>query len=318
MNQNLVVSPSPHIRDNATTSGLMRDVIIALVPALGMATYIFGVRALILTLVTVAACVIFEGLFNVIMKTEQTIGDLSAVVTGMLLGFNLPATLPYWMAVVGAFIAIVIIKCLFGGLGRNFANPAIVARIALFIGFAQPMAAYPQPFFYRGGEAVATATPLYLMGHAAETGTYVSLPSLTDMLFGFQGGVLGETCALALILGGIYLIVRKVISPTIPLAFIGTVFVLMALAGQPAVEQILSGGLMLGAIFMATDYVTGPLSEKGKLVFGIGCGLITVAIRLWAGYPEGVSFAILLMNILCPYIDKLTKNKAFGGSYNGK
>lgn len=319
MEQNLMVSSSPHIRDHSSVSGLMKDVVIALLPALAAATYLFGLRAFMLTAITVAASVVFEGLYNSILKQKQTVGDFSAVVTGLLLAFNLPANLPYWMAVIGAFVAIVIIKCLFGGLGKNFANPAIVGRIVLFISFAQPMAAYPEPFFYKGGEAIASATPLALMKSAFATDSYVSLPKPMDLLLGLKGGgVLGETCAIALILGGVYLIVKRVITPTIPLAYIGTVFALTAVAGANPVHQILSGGLMLGAFFMATDYVTGPLSEKGKVIFGIGCGLITVAIRLWGGYPEGVSFSILLMNILCPFIDRYSRNKVFGGNYSGQ
>lgn len=319
MDKKLLVSSSPHIRDNAKTSKLMLDVIIALVPALVMGTYIFGTDALIVTAVTVISCIVFEYGYNVLLKQRQTVGDLSCVVTGLLLAYNLPSTLPIWMTIVGSFVAIVVVKMLFGGLGKNFANPAIVGRIFLFVSFAGAMSTYPKAFYYQNpSEPISGATPLGVIKEAYSSDAFANIPSDMDLLLGFHGGVIGETCALALIIGGLYLVIKKVINPIIPLSFIGTVFVLTMAIGAYPVQQILTGGLMIGAIFMATDYVTSPLSNKGKLVFGIGCGVITVAIRLFATYPEGVSFSILLMNILVPHIEKYTRNKPFGGVKIGK
>lgn len=288
----------------------MRDVVIALLPALVAAAYIFGLRALVVTAVCVAICVVSEYAFEMAVRRPSTIGDLSAVVTGMLLAFNLPVGIPLWMAAVGSVAAIVVVKQLFGGIGHNFANPAITARVIMLISFAQPMTSWLIPQRGEGGiELVSGATPLAGLSGGSTAG----LPSVTDMLFGVRGGCLGETCALALILGGIYLVWRRVITLHTPLAFIGTVFVLTALLGKQPVYQVLGGGLLIGAIFMATDYSTSPPSKAGKIIFGIGCGLITVLIRVYGNYPEGVSFAILLMNIVTPHISKLTTPRPFGG-----
>ena len=311
MNNQMIIEPSPHMRDKTTTQSIMLDVIIALVPALIAATIIFGFSALMLTLICVASCVVFEYLFRRFLKRSNTISDLSAVVTGLLLAYNLPATLPWWMAVIGSFVSIVIVKQLFGGIGQNFANPAIVGRIALMISFAKAMGAYPVPTVGPDGiTAVVGATPLKLMAD----GDVANLPSLMDLFLGVRGGVLGETCVLALLLGGIYMIIRRVISPVIPVTYLATVFVMTALLGADPVRHLLSGGLMLGAFFMATDYSTSPTTIKGQVVFALGCGVITVAIRLYGSYPEGVSFAILLMNIICPLIDRYTKTKPLGGA----
>ncbi len=300
---NLVVSSSPHVTDKVTTSRIMLDVIIAMMPAFIMSGVIFGPRAIILTLVCVVACVFFEYISRKVLKRENTISDLSAVVTGVLLSFNLPSNLPYWMAVVGCFAAIVVVKQLFGGIGQNFANPAITARIVMLVSFATPMTTWPVPErIMFAADAVTSPTPLGIMNMGGDPST---LPSNMDLFLGFVGGSLGETSAVALLLGGIYLIARKVISPAIPLAFIGTVFVFALLVGQDPIFHIFAGGVMLGAIFMATDYCTSPISTKGKIVFGIGCGLITMVIRVYGSYPEGVSFSILLMNILTPHIDTL-------------
>ena len=304
MDNKLIVTAAPHITGADSTQKIMGRVCLALVPTLIASILIFGVGSLIVTAVTVAACVFFEWAYCKLMKREVPIADLSAVVTGLLLAFNMPATLPWWMAIVGAFIAIVIIKQLFGGLGYNFANPAIVGRIALAVGFASRMANYPKP--ENGIDALASATPLAVEKGVLGAGEYVTL------LLGNHGGVLGETCAIALLLGGIYLIVTKVISPMIPVTYLGTVAVLSLLAGQDPIYQLLSGGLMLGAFFMATDYVTSPTTDKGKLVFGIGLGLITCMIRFFGTMNEGVSFAILLMNLLTPYIDELTRQDKLG------
>lgn len=303
MANKLIVTAAPHITSPDSTQKIMQRVCIALVPTLIASVFIFGINSLILTAVTVAACVFFEWAYCKLMGREIPVADFSAVVTGMLLAFNLPATLPWWMAIVGAFIAIVIVKQLFGGLGYNFANPAIVARIALAIGFASRMANYPKPA--NGIDALASATPLAVSGQMG-AGQYVTL------LLGNHGGVLGETCAITILLGGIYLIVTKVISPMIPVTYLATVAVLSLLAGKDPIVQLLSGGLMLGAFFMATDYVTSPTTDKGKLIFGIGLGVITCAIRFLGTMNEGVSFAILLMNLLVPYIDVLTRQDKLG------
>ncbi len=309
MSNKLIVSPSPHIRDNATTSTIMRDVLIGLAPAMIAAVVIFGFRALLMTAVCVAACIIFEYGTERILGRENTISDLSAVVTGVILSFNLPVQLPLWMAVVGCFFAIVIVKQLFGGIGNNFANPAIAARIFLLLSFSQPMTTWLQVEGGRAAQGVYGATPLALIS----AGDTANLPSVMEMLLGTRGGCMGETCAIALILGGVYMIWKKVITPTIPLAFIGGVFVLSLLFGVNPVYELLGGGLMLGAFFMATDYTTSPITEKGKIIFGLGCALITMVIRVFGSYPEGVSYSILLMNIITPHINRMVRNKAFGG-----
>lgn len=309
--EKLILSVSPHLRNKTNTTLIMLDVIIALIPALIVSAIIFGLKALVLVAVCVASCVLFEYLFNLICKKPCTIGDLSAIVTGILLAFNLPVGLPIWQAVVGSAVAIIVIKQLFGGIGMNFANPAIAGRIVMFLAFSGTMSNYEIP--NKAGDLVATATPLVASSE--------DLPSLFNLFIGNNNGCIGETCAAALILGGVYLIIRKVITFHIPVVFIGTVFVLSLLVapeGQAAVNyalyQILSGGLMLGAIFMATDYVTSPFTKWGKVIFAVGCGLITFTIRQWGSYPEGVSFSILFMNVLTPYINNWTATKPFGGA----
>lgn len=307
VNKKLTVSASPHVRSPHTATGIMLDVIIALIPALIAAVVIFGTQVLLVTLVCVGSAVLSEYLCRKVMKRHQTIGDLSAVVTGLLLAFNLPVSVPLWIAALGSIIAIVVVKQMFGGIGQNFVNPALAARIILLVSFPSKMTGWTL-------DGVTTATPLASL----KSGEVISaeLPSMVDMLLGKHGGCLGEVCSVALILGGIYLIVRKVISPAIPLSYIGTVAVFMLLAGKGSLEftayQLLSGGLLIGAIFMATDYTTSPVSFKGKIIFGIGCGLITAAIRVFGGYPEGVSFSIIIMNILVPHIERLTTAKPFG------
>lgn len=308
------VSASPHVRSASTSRGIMLDVIIALVPALIASGVLFGLRAIAVVAVTVAACVLSEYVTRKIMKRSNTLGDLSAVVTGILLAFNLPASIPFWMAALGGAVAIVVVKQFFGGIGQNFVNPAITGRIVLLLSFSSAMSLWTQPLGsfvnLSSPDALTGATPLAAM--AADS----QLPSLLDMFLGVRGGCLGETCSLALLLGGIYLVIRRVISPAIPLSFIGTVAVIMLIAGKGdltyAAYQLMSGGLLLGAVFMATDYATSPINFKGKLVFGVGCGLFTCLIRLFGGLPEGVSFAIILMNILVPHIEKLTTPKPFG------
>lgn len=320
----LTVSASPHKRTADTTRGIMLDVILALVPALILSVVLFGPRALLVTAVSVAACVLFEFLARKVMKRSTTIGDLSAVVTGILLAFNLPSTIPLWMVVIGDAVAIIVAKQFFGGIGQNFVNPAIAGRIVLMASFPVQMSDYPAPFAWRAPEvaAVTSATPLAQFSDLYSTENLQSamaasdLPPLFNMLFGVRGGCLGETCAVALLIGFVYLLIRRVISPTVPLVFVGTVAVIMLIAGKGdftfVAYQLLSGGLLLGAIFMATDYTTSPVNFKGKLIFAIGCGVVTSLIRIFASLPEGVSFAILLMNILVPHIDRLTTPKPFG------
>lgn len=299
----LIVSPSPHDENYTKTSTIMLNVIIALIPALGAAVWFFGMRVITLTAVCVSSCILFEWLCRKMMKRENTINDLSAVVTGVILAMNLPVTLPYWMAVIGAFVAIVIVKQLFGGLGQNFANPAITARIVLMVSFPGAMTNWIAPG--EAYDAVSSATPLAL-GEGAE------LPSYLDLFLGNVRGCLGETCALALLIGGLYLAARKIISLAAPVSFIGVLAILSAIAGEDPLYQILAGGVFLGAFFMATDYATTPITTKGKLVFGIGCGIITFVIRRFGSNPEGVSYSILLMNVLTPYIEQLTRTKVLG------
>ncbi len=320
MAKKLTVSASPHVRSGETSTGIMLDVIIALMPALVMCVVYFGLRALVLTAVCVISCVAFEFISRKAMKRHNTIGDLSAVVTGLILAFNLPATLPLWMAVVGSAVAIVVVKQMFGGIGQNFVNPAMTARIVLMTSFPTAMAKWVAPFSDTWAlDAVTTATPMATLA-SVEGGNLDAvaneLPSLAQMFIGNHGGSMGEVCSAALICGGVYLLLRRVISPIIPFSFIGTVAVCMLLAGKGSFEfmayELLGGGLMLGAFFMATDYSTSPLNKKGKLVFGIGCGLITTIIRLFGALPEGVSFSIILMNILVPHIENLTRPALFG------
>lgn len=319
MAKKLTVSASPHVRSNETTTGIMLDVIIALLPALVMSVVYFGLRALVLTMTCVVSCVAAEFVSRKAMKRSNTIGDLSAVVTGIILAFNLPATLPLWMAVIGSVFAIVVVKQMFGGVGQNFVNPAMTARIVLMVSFPTAMARWVAPFTDTWAvDAVTTATPMASL--AAVKGGDLSmaqgLPSLAEMFLGNHGGSMGEVCSAALICGGIYLLLRKVISPVIPFTFIGTVALCMLIAGKGNLEfvayELLGGGLMLGAFFMATDYSTSPINKKGKIIFGIGCGLITTVIRLFGALPEGVSFSIILMNILVPHIENMTTPKPFG------
>ena len=304
----LKVSPSPHLHDNISTQRVMLNVIIALLPACAAGIYIFGYMAAVNLAVCVVSCVLFEFLARRIMKRPQTISDLSAVVTGLLLGMNLPATLNPLYGVVGSFVAIVVTKQLFGGLGQNFANPAIVGRIVLMLSFTGQMTTWCQPFYYRSGADIVTgATPL-VSGNA----------SYMELFLGNVGGCIGETSAAALIIGGVYLLCTRTITIHAPAAFLGTVALLTFLTGGDVPYQLLSGGLMLGAFFMATDYATTPITGRGKLIFGIGCGLLTFLIRNYGNYPEGVSFSILLMNILTPYIDRLTEIRPLGGKFPEK
>lgn len=315
----LFVSPSPHRAADMSTSKIMLTVIIALFPAAMAGCVFFGPRAAAVLAVCIAACVAFEALCRIVMKKDQTISDLSAVVTGLLLGMNLPATVPFYVAVIGSFVAIVVVKQLFGGIGQNFANPAIAARIVLMLSFTPQMSNWVKPYWYSGAvDAETSATPLVAewLGYTESGANFKMAPfTLSEMFWGETGGCIGETCAAMLILGGLFLIVIKVISPATPIAFIGSFAVLTLIYTGSLVETlygVLAGGLLIGAFFMATDYATTPLTTKGKVVFGIGCGLITFIIRSFGSFPEGVSFSILLMNLLTPYIDRLTKAAPFG------
>ena len=316
----LTVSASPHVRSSFTVPGIMLDVIIALIPALIASIVIFGFRSLLITAVCVVSCVAFEYISRKIMKRDNTINDLSAIVTGMLLAFNLPVTIPLWMCVIGCFFAIVVVKQFFGGIGQNFVNPAIGGRIVMLVSFSSAMTNWSEPLKWKDGlDAVSAATPLASLEAGGSTD---ALPSLLEMFLGVRGGCIGETCAVALLLGFVYLLIRRVIKPVIPLCFVGTVAVIMLIAGKGSFEfmlyEVLAGGLLLGAIFMATDYATSPLTTKGKVIFAIGCGVITAVIRLFANLPEGVSYSIIIMNILVPHIETLTKPLPFGAEKEKK
>ena len=309
--EKLIVSTSPHLHTKATTSKIMRDVIIALLPATVAGVVLFGVQALITIALCVGTCFFSEFLFNLFTKKKQTVGDLSAVVTGLLLALTLPAKVGVWQCVLGSVFAIVVVKCLFGGIGCNFANPAITARVMLLGSFGTAVGGGSHTVL-QDAALVGGATPLEIL----KGDDLTKLPSILDMAMGNRMGAIGETCAIALVLGFLYLLARKVISWHVPVVYVGTVFALsFVLEGfnvETALYQVLGGGLLLGAIFMATDYVTSPINKRGKVVFALGCGLLTILFRYFSKVPEGVSYAILLMNILSPYIEKLCAKKPFG------
>ena len=324
----LKISTAPHIYSPTDTHTIMRDVIIALVPAGIVAVSLFGLAALITLITSIAGCVVFEYICcRLWFKTQNTAKDLSAVVTGILLAYNLPCNMPIWMTLIGCFVAIVITKMAFGGIGKNLFNPALVGRVFLFISFPVQMTTWwsPKLFDFFNTDVTTSATTLNIIKHvdASSSATQLTklseLPDYWQMLIGYTGGSMGEISALALIAGGLYLMYRRVISWHIPVFYLGT-FTLLTTAywlytGSPAVEPIthlLSGGLLLGAIFMATDYTTSPMSKKGQVIFAIGCGLLTFVIRRYSSYPEGVSFAILIMNAFVPLIDKYAHQRIFG------
>ena len=345
----LQVSNSPHVRDDVTTSSIMRDVIIALMPATIFSGYMFGMRAVIMVMVSVVACLLFEYVSRKIMKRNNTLYDMSALVTGILLALNMPANLPFYMLVLGAFFAIVIVKQFFGGLGNNFVNPAIAARIFLSISFPGYMSSWSirsGAFNFmnslKGADLVSSATPLADMNALSASGNIGriienkdALPSLLSMFIGERAGSIGEVSILALLIGAAYLFARKVITPAIPAAYLGSFTLLVLLFGHTPIYGVLlsdsftwsllaeafyepiymlcSGGIVLGAFYMATDYVTSPLTNKGRVIFGVGCGLLTFLIRYYSKMPGGVSYAIILMNIVTPHIDRITMNKPFGG-----
>ena len=335
---NLTVSNSPHLVTSLDTTKTMLFVVAALCPAAVMSIVYFGVPAVVLIAVCMAACAFFEWAYEKILNKPVTVRDGSALVTGLILALNLPANLtrlesiqypifmPILIAIIGSFVAIVIVKQLFGGMGRNFANPAIVGRITLFLSFTSFMSCWPTTNFQKI-DAVTSATPL---GYLAD-GSLAYAPSLKDMFLGNIGGAMGETCALAILIGAIFLIAMKIISPIIPVSFVGTVFVFSflyyAISGTApdglsplymACFHVFAGGVMFGAVFCATDYVTSPIMPLGKLMFGIGCGLVTMIIRLFCSYPEGVSFAILFMNIMTPHFDEFAQDRLYGISKRKK
>ena len=299
MKELLTVASSPHIKRPDTTRGIMSDVVIALAPAATYGCILFGLRALAVLITSVSVAVLCEFLWNKALKKPNTIKDMSAVVTGLLLGMNLPPTLPFWQAAIGSVAAIIVVKQMFGGLGHNFANPAIAARIILLVSFPASMTRFTEPV----SDAVTSATPL--------AGTADTL-SFKTLFFGMHAGSIGETSAFLLIVGGLYLVIRRVITPIIPVCFIGTVALLSLISGESVMLSVFGGGLILGAVFMATDYTTSPTTPLGKAVFAVGCGIITFVIRKFGALPEGVSYSILLMNILVPHINRFTLSKPFG------
>ena len=307
---NFAVTSSPHLRDKATSQRIMQEVCLALAPAGIAGVILYGFNAALLIAICVATCVLSEFVWQRATKQAVTISDWSAVVTGLLLAYNLPATAPWWIAVIGSILAIIVVKQFFGGIGSNFMNPALTARAILFISWSGIMGAYPtaNPFQFTA-DAVTGATPLATLNGGTTEGI-----KLLDLLLGNHGGVLGETCAIAIILGGVYLIVRGIADWRIPASFIGTVFVcyLIKDGAEMALYQLLSGGLLLGAFFMATDYATSPINKLGRVIFGIGCGFFLFIIRAFANYPEGCSFAILFMNVATPMIDRFTMPRPFG------
>ncbi len=306
----LIVSSSPHIRTKRETPAVMLDVVIALLPPMVAGVIIYGIPALAVVATCLLTSIVAEFLFNLITKREQTVFDFSAVVTGLILALNLPVDAPIWQCVLGSVFAIIVVKCLFGGLGCNFANPAATARIFLLICFTADLGGGAAPLISSNPELVSGATPLEVLAKGGE------LPELLDMFLGFRGGAIGESCMPAILLGFIYLVARKVIHFETPLIMVATVFALSLIVDNSftvALYQIMSGGLVFASVFMITDYSTTPITRSGKMIFAFGCGLITFLIRYFGNYPEGVSFSIILMNILSPYIEKWTAPKALGG-----
>ena len=318
-NLKLIASSSPHIRSNENTRSIMLDVIIAMLPALVWAIYNFGFKALISVVVSVVACLFWEWLYRKLLKKPQAIGDLSAVVTGMLLAFVCPPELPWWTLVIGAFFSIVVVKQLYGGIGCNFLNPALAGRAFLLASYATWMTTWAIPQIRP--DVTSAATPMAIMKEGTEEAftTLMSNYSIGDMFLGKVGGSLGEVSALCLLVGGVYLLIRKVISWQIPVAYIGTVAILTLIAAPAGIDNVqymlynvFGGGLMLGAIFMATDYATSPVTKPGQIIFGIGCGLLTCFIRRFGSYPEGVCYSILIMNCTTWLLDKYIRPTIYG------
>ena len=313
MSSSIIVSGTPHVRSKESIQSIMRDVVIALIPASVMGIYYFGIKALMLIIVSIVSSVVFEWGYEKILKKPVTISDFSAILTGLLLALNLPATASWWVPVVGSFVAIVIAKQFYGGLGQNFINPALIGRAFL-------VAAYPTQTtgaaFATGRMVVDASTYATPLAELKAGTAIVNADAIKNALIGNIGGTIGETCAIALIIGGIYLLIKHVISWRIPVVYIVVVFILTSLMRGNGflggVYEIFCGGLMLGAIFMATDYVTSPISAKGQVIFAIGCGVLTSLIRVYGGYPEGVSYSILIMNLAVPLIDRVTRPRIFG------
>jgi len=323
----LTLSSSPHIRDGSSIPGVMHTVVMALLPGAAMGVYLFGLPALLTIIIAIASSVALEAWMQWIMGRRITVFDGSAILTGLLLAMNLPSSAPWWLTIIGSMVAIIVGKHLYGGLGQNIFNPALVARVFLLISWPVQMTSFPAPsaLLAKGVDAVAAATPLSaikmeLMSHKANIDiALLPQPSTFDLLLGAHAGSLGEVSIIALLIGGLYLLYKKIITWHIPISFIGTALAFSAIMWfvDPAkyanpVFHIMTGGLILGAFFMATDYVTSPVTNKGMLIFGAGCGFLTILIRLFGGYPEGVSFAILLMNLATPLIDKLVTPSKFG------
>ena len=303
---NLIVGVSPHMRSKNSTQRIMLDVIIALCPALIASVVIYGFRSLLLTVISAAACVACEFLWEKALKWDITILDGSAVVTGILIAFNVPVQMPIWQLIAGDIFAIIVVKMLFGGIGCNFMNPALGGRILMMFSFTSSITGYTYPA--NGIDALSSATPLAVQSS-------LGWNNFMTLFLGNHGGVLGETCVLALLIGAAYLLIRRVIKPWIPLCYLGSLLLFSWIFGaENPVLSLLMGGAVLGAFFMATDYVTSPVTNKGKVIFGIGCGLITAAIRVFGNYAEGVTFSIIIMNLLVPYIDDLTLTKPMGGA----
>ncbi len=304
----LKVSAPPHISTKDDISTIMFDVILALMPAMVAGAYFFGYRALTIVAVSVISAVVFEYLWNIIFKKKSTTGDLSAVVSGILLAFNMPSTVPYWLPVVGSLFMIIIVKMCFGGLGHNFMNPALAGRAFLLASWPALMTRFVEPFsklkWWNAADAVTSATPL--------SSEFTGAVSIWDLFIGNVGGCIGETSALALLIGGAYLLIRRIITWRIPVCYLGTVAVISAICGHNVPFELFAGGLMLGAIFMATDYTTSPVTPFGQIIYAIGCGALTCVIRFVGGYAEGVSYSILLMNIAAPLFDKLTPPRIYG------
>lgn len=306
--EKLIMSYAPHIRTDRTTKNLMTDVVIALLPSLAAGIYFFGIRVLIHTLTAVIACVLSEYLFERIFKMKSTVRDMSACVTGILIAYNLPVSAPFWMDIVGGVFAIVIVKMFFGGLGHNFVNPALAARAFLLACWPTFMTEFVMPGAGGGLTGiVSSATPLV----ALKEGTNFAV-SILDLFLGNVPGCMGEVSALAILIGFAYLLIRKVIDWKVPVIYVGVVFVLSYAAGLDPVRSILSGGLLLGAVFMATDYVTSPMADLGRVIYAVGLGVLTFVIRYFGRLPEGVSYSILIMNIVTPLIDKFVKNRRYG------
>ncbi len=323
MEQKLTVSSSPHIKSRESVSSVMLDVIVALVPASVAGIYFFGIRALAVILTAVAACMLSEYLYEKITNKPVTVGDLSCVVTGILLALNLPVTIPLWQVVIGSAFAIVIVKQLYGGLGKNFMNPALAARCFMLVAWAGSMSRFTMPFMGYGADAISSATPLAVLKGISEGG----VPSVLSAFLGVKAGCIGETSGLMLLIGFVYLLIKKIADWKIPVCYILTFSIFTFLFGTNktgfgmlhfTLLEVLTGGLLIGAFFMATDYVTTPATFKGRIIFGIGCGFLTFAIRKFGSYPEGVSFSIILMNVAAPLIERYTMPKPFGRVKAGK